>query len=118
MRLDPKNPMTRVLRTILGFEAITFGLAIPGMIQVSDRSLAASFGWTVPVILLALLAAGTLARPFGYPLAWLTQAAGMALGVLTPWMFWVGAAFAGLWWVTFVLGKRIAPGESASGARG
>lgn len=108
MRLDPANPMTRVLRMLLGFEAITFGLAIPGMIMVSERTPGLAFGVTGVVVLLALLAAGTLTRPFGYPLAWAVQLIGIALGVLTPMMYWMGAAFAALWWVTFLLGRRIA----------
>ena len=36
MRLDPTNPMGRVMLSILAFEAIMFGLAIAGMIQVSS----------------------------------------------------------------------------------
>ena len=43
MRLVPTNPMNRVLAAILAFEAICCGLAIPGMIQVSDVSLSLAF---------------------------------------------------------------------------
>ena len=46
-------------------------------------------------------------RPVGYPLGWLTQAAGIALGVLTPWMYGMGAVFALLWVATMVLGRRL-----------
>jgi hypothetical protein len=31
----------------------------------------------------------------------------IGLGVLTPWMYWLGGMFALLWVVSFVLGRRI-----------
>lgn len=107
MRLDPANPMIRVLRMTLGFEAIVFGLAIAVMIQLSDQPPWLAFAATGVVMLLAILAAGTIKRPVGFVLAWLTQLSGIALGVLTYWMYWVGAGFASLFWVIFLLGKRL-----------
>ena len=56
---------------------------------------------------LAIVAGGSLRRPYGWPLAWLTQVVAIALGLLTPWMYGVGAMFALLFVVEFVLGKRI-----------
>jgi hypothetical protein len=57
--------------------------------------------------LLALVAAGLLRKPLGYPVGWVAQLAGVLLGLLTPAMFVVGAMFAALWVVSFVLGKRL-----------
>ena len=107
MRLVAGNPMTRVLRAILGFEAVVYALSVAGMIQVSGLAVTSSFAIGLGAAALALLSAGVLARPFGYPLAWITQAVGIALGFATDMMFWVGGMFALLWTMTFVLGRRI-----------
>lgn len=107
MTLSPKNPMRVVLLSILLFEFILFGLAVPVMILISGvPGLTAGLSGGAAA-LLALAAAGLLRRPLGYPLGWLTQLAGLALGVLTSPMFIVGGLFAGLWVVSFVLGKRL-----------
>jgi membrane protein implicated in regulation of membrane protease activity len=43
----------------------------------------------------------------GYILGWAAQLAGLALGFLTATMFIVGALFAAVWVLSFVLGKRL-----------
>ena len=105
--LTPKNPMRVVLLSVLLFEVIVFALAIPVMILVSDVDPlpAALLGSGSAV--LALVAAGLLRKPLGYPIGWLAQLAGLLLGLLTPSMFVVGGMFAALWVVSFVLGKRL-----------
>ncbi|MFT3862462.1 DUF4233 domain-containing protein [Micropruina sp.] len=103
----PTNPMNRVLAAILGFEAICCGLAVPGMIQVSSVSLALAFSAGGLALLLCLTAAGTLRRPFGWVLAWLAQAACVALGFVVEMMFAVGGMFLVLFVITFALGKRL-----------
>ena len=107
LRLSARNPMRVVLLSVLLFEFIVYGLSIPVMILVSHvpAGMAAGFGSGAAV--LALVAAGTLRRPSGYPVGWLTQVAGVALGLLTPSMVVVGLMFAALWVVSFVLGKRL-----------
>lgn len=109
MTLPPGNPMIRVLQVFLILDVIVFALVIPGMIQVSDRSLAVSFISGGVAIVLALAAAGTLHRGrIGFALGWLTQLVGLLLGLLTPFQFITGGVFALLWVTTFVLGKRLA----------
>ena len=107
MRLAASNPMGRAMLSILAFEAIVFGLAIPGMIQVSDVSVGTAFALGLGAAALAVLAAALLRRPPGYPLGWLTQLVAIALGLATPMMFAVGGMFTLLWVVCFVLGRRI-----------
>ncbi|MGC3992883.1 MAG: DUF4233 domain-containing protein [Propionicimonas sp.] len=99
--------MGRVMLSILAFEAIVFGLAIAGMIQVSDVPVTTAFLLGAGAAVLALLAAAMLRTPAGYPLGWLTQVVAIALGLATPMMFAVGGMFALLWVVCFVLGRRI-----------
>jgi hypothetical protein len=106
--LPAGNPMIRVLQVFLILDVIVFALVIPGMIQVSDRSLLVSMVSGGVAIVVALAAAGTIHRGrLGFALGWLTQLLGLALGLLTPFQFITGAVFALLWVVTFVLGKRL-----------
>ena len=103
--LSAGNPMRVVLMTVLIFEVVAFGLAIPVMIFVSNVPAAAAAGGVTA--LLAVVAAGLLRSPVGYVLGWLTQLAGLALGLLTPTMFIVGTLFAAVWVLAFALGKRL-----------
>jgi hypothetical protein len=105
--LSPGNPMRIVLMTVLIFEVIVFGLAIPVMISVSNVPAAAAAGFAGGAAVLALVAAGLLRSRVGYVLGWLVQLAGLALGLLTTSMFIVGAILAGVWLLAFVLGKRL-----------
>lgn len=105
--LTPRNPMRVVLLSTLLFEVLLFALSIPVMILVSDAPPLAAALYGSGAAVLALVAAGLLRKPIGYPLGWLAQPAGILLGFLTPAMFVVGAMFAALWVVSFVLGKRL-----------
>lgn len=112
MRLGVTNPMNRALRALLAFEAVCFGLAIPGMIQVSGVPLGSAFALGAAAAVLALAASGTLKRDVGWWLAWLTQLIGVALGLATAMMYGVGGMFALLWVTAFVLGRRLEPRSS------
>jgi hypothetical protein len=105
--LSPSNPMRVVLMTVLIFEVIVYGLAVPVMIFISEVPGAAAGGFGGGTAVLALVAAGMLRSQVGYVLGWLTQFAGLALGLLTPTMFIVGTLFAAVWVLAFVLGKRL-----------
>ena len=105
--LSPGNPMRVVLMTVLIFEVIVYGLAVPVMIFISNVPGAAAGGFGGVTAVLAVVAAGLLRSQVGYVLGWLTQFAGLALGLLTPTMFIVGALFAAVWVLAFVLGKRL-----------
>jgi hypothetical protein len=107
LTLTPKNPMRVVLLSVLLFEVIVFALAIPVMILVSHVAGAPAALLGSGAALLALVAAGLLRKPLGYPIGWVAQLAGILLGLLTPAMFIVGGMFAALWVLSFVLGKRL-----------
>jgi Protein of unknown function (DUF4233) len=112
--LEAGNPMRVVLMTVLIFEVIVFGLAIPVMIFISEVPAAAAAGFVAATATLALVAAALLRTPLGYILGWLVQLAGLALGLLTTTMFIVGAVFAAVWVLAFVLGKRLDSRTEAS----
>jgi hypothetical protein len=105
--LSAGNPMRVVLMTVLIFEMIVFGLAIPVMIFISNVPAAAAAGLGGGAAVLALVAAGLLRSRVGYVLGWLTQLGGLALGFLTTLMFVVGIMLAAVWVLAFVLGKRL-----------
>jgi hypothetical protein len=113
--LSARNPMRSVLLAILLFEAIVFGLAVPVMIFNSDVPPGLAGGLGGAAALLALISAGMLRKPAGYVLGWLTQFAGLALGILTVTMIFVGALFTGLWVLSFVLGKRLDAAQPSQG---
>jgi hypothetical protein len=105
--LSAGNPMRVVLQTVLIFEVIVFGLAIPVMILISGVPAAAAAGFVSGAALLALVAAGLLRSQAGYVLGWLAQLAGLALGFLTATMFVVGALVTAIWVMSFLMGKRL-----------
>ena len=105
--LSSGNPMRVVLMTVLIFEMIVFGLAIPVMIFISGVSALAAGLLGGAAALLAMVAAALLRSRVGYVLGWIAQLAGLALGLLTAMMFIVGTLFAAVWVLTFVLGKRL-----------
>jgi hypothetical protein len=99
--------MRSVLMTLLIFEVMVFGLAVPVMIFLGSVSGATAALLGGGAALLALVAAALLRRPAGYLLGWVTQLAGVALGFVTSSMFAIGGLFLLLWVVSFVLGKRL-----------
>ncbi|MBN9106714.1 MAG: DUF4233 domain-containing protein [Propionibacteriaceae bacterium] len=118
MRLDPQNPMGRVMLSILVFEAVVCGLAIAGMIQVEAMPAVTSALLGGGAAALALLSAGLLRTPVGYPVGWLTQVVVIGLGFATPMMFAVGGMFGLLWVLVFVLGRRIERSRLSTGGGG
>ena len=107
LSLSARNPMRTAVRSVLIFEVIVFGLAVPVMILVSHVPAALAGGLAGGAALLAAVAAGLLRTPFGYPIGWLTQLAGVTLGLLTPTMFVAGGLFLGVWLLSFILGKKL-----------
>lgn len=105
--LSPDNPMRTPLAAALFAEVVVFGLAIPGMILVSSIPVSTAVALGGVCALLALVSALGLRRGWGYPLGWITQAAGILLGLATPMMYLVGAIFAVVWVASYVMGRRL-----------
>lgn len=103
-----KRSMKRTLcAAILSLEAIVLFLTGVVTIGTTDLGAARSVLLGVGLALLCVLVAGTLGRRGGYALGWLVQVVSVALGVVVPVMFFVGALFAVLWATAYVLGERI-----------
>jgi Protein of unknown function (DUF4233) len=101
--------MRRLCATVLIFEAIVIGLAIPVAITIEHEphlSAGVAGGALAGV---AVLLAAVVGRPGqGWALAAgsLLQAAMIAAGLVVPAMFVLGAIFAALWAVAIWLGRR------------
>jgi hypothetical protein len=101
--------MRRLCATVLIFEAIVIGLAIPVAITIEHESrlLAGVTGGVLAGI--AVLLAAVVGRPGqGWALAAgsLLQLGMIAAGLVVPAMYAVGAVFAALWAVAIWLGLR------------
>jgi hypothetical protein len=92
---------------VLCLEAITLGLTTPVMISVSDVDTGTALGIGLGLMVVCLLLAGMLRGEWAYGLGWAVQLAAVALGVLVPLMFLLGAIFALLWGTAYFLGRTI-----------
>jgi hypothetical protein len=101
--------MRRLCATVLVFEAIVVGLAIPVAITIEHESRVAAGVAGGVLAGIAVLLAAVVGRPGqGWALVAgsVLQAAVIAAGLMVPAMFALGALFAALWAVAIWLGVR------------
>jgi hypothetical protein len=95
--------------SVLAIEAIVVFLATSLAASngsVSNTALAWAVGLTLVVLL--LLAIGTLRRPWGLTAGWILQAAVLATSLVVGWtMLVVGGVFVVLWWLAIHNGSRV-----------
>lgn len=96
--------------SVLTMEAMVVGFALLIAKDLSSNSQFPAGLVGAGIALLAVLAAGTLKRRFGWWLGWLVQLGVLSLGFAVPLMFLLGALFAGLWIAAIVVGRK---GEQA-----
>ncbi len=108
--------MRGMCAAMLFFEAIVLGLATPVMIAVEDVDTATALTIGLGLAASALVVAGLLRWPWAYYLGHVLQAAAIALGLLVPIMFFVGAMVAALWFAAYFLGRRIEADKAARAA--
>jgi hypothetical protein len=101
--------MRRLCATVLIFEAIVIGLAIPVAITIEHESHQAAGVAGGVLAAIAVLLAAVVGRPGqGWALAAgsVLQVAVIAAGIVVPAMFVLGTIFAALWAVAIWLGLR------------
>lgn len=95
--------------SVLGIEAIVVLLATSLATSngsVSDTALAWAVGLALMVLL--LVAIGTLRRPWGLTVGWILQAVVLATSLVVGWtMLVVGGIFVVLWWLAIHNGSRV-----------
>ncbi len=94
---------------VLGIEAVVVLLATS--LATSDGSVAnTTVAWIAGLllILLLVLAIGTLRRPWGLTVGWILQALVLASAIVVGWtMLVVGGIFVILWWLAIHNGSRV-----------
>jgi Protein of unknown function (DUF4233) len=101
--------MRRLCATVLIFEAIVIGLAIPVAITIEHEPHAAAgvAGGVLAAIAVMLAAVvGRAGQGWALVAGSVLQVAVIAVGVVVPAMFVLGAIFAALWAVAIWLGLR------------
>jgi hypothetical protein len=86
-----------------------FVIGFAGLVAMKTSGLSMGTVWTVCGVAMALcvLLCGMLTRPGGVPVGWALQIGLVASGLVVPTMYFLGAAFAGLWWASVHFGRRI-----------
>lgn len=105
----------KVLATsVLVFEAVVMGLFMPVAYFTGQLASGATALWIGGgLVLLCIVAAAMVRRPFGIAFGTVVQVLVVACGLLVPMMFLVGGVFAALWWAAIYFGRR---GDAASAA--
>ena len=110
--------MRGMCAAMLTFEAIVLALSIPVMISVEDVDTSLALGLGLGLAALCLLTASLLRHAWAYGLGHAIQAAAVGLGFLVPIMFFVGAMFAALWALAYLLGRKIEADRARWAAEG
>lgn len=92
--------------TLIG-EALVIGLA--GLVAMKLPGYSAAEVWEVcgTAMVVSLLLCAVVTRPGGIAVGWVLQAGLIASGAVVPMMFFLGAAFAALWWAAVHFGRKI-----------
>ena len=93
--------ITLLLEAVLVFFVVmaAYGLKVlpPGAV----------FGGGVLLVVLLIVAGRLVGRPAGIWLGWVLQVALIAIGILLPLMYFIGAIFAFIWIYCFITGRRL-----------
>lgn len=93
--------------TILVCEALVVVFALLVAKDLSHVSTGVLVGVGGGIALACLLLSGLLRRPWAYVAGTVLQVAVLLLGFVVPAMFLLGVIFAGLWFVSLVLARRV-----------
>lgn len=101
---------------ILTLEAVAFGLVTPVLLNLTDIATGLGLLIGLGLVVVCLLLAGMLRRPWGYAAAHVVQGLVIGLGFIVPMMFVVGGLFALLWFTAYWLGGKIEREKAAAWA--
>lgn len=93
--------------TMLMLEAIVLGLSTPAMINVASVPVGTALWVGLGLTVACIVVAGMLRRAWAFYIGWAIQGAALALGLVVPMMFLLGAIFLALWAGAFFLGGKI-----------
>ena len=98
--------MRALTSSVLAFEIIVVILFIPAAIQESSMSLSNLIFISLGLILLSIMAMGTIKKKYGILIGYLVQIFLILLGFLVNWMFILGLIFLGLWIMALKISRR------------
>ena len=98
--------MRTLCASVLFFEAVIAGLAIPAGLALTDHHHGVILWGGLALFFGLLLSAGLLRTSAGYVLGSALQVVLVASGFVLPAMFFLGLVFGGLWILAIVLARR------------
>lgn len=101
--------------SVLVFEAIVVGLAVPAALALTDTDPAVIGWWLGGAAVAGLVIAGLLGYRVGFVLGSVLQVVVVASGLVLPAMFFMGGLFALLWVAALYFGHKA---ETVRAARG
>lgn len=102
-----KSAQRQLSATMLALQAVVLGLTTPVMVSVAGVPVGTALAVGLGLAVTCVVVAGMLRRPWAYYLGWLIQVASIALGVVVPMMFILGAIFLALWAGAYFVGAKI-----------
>ena len=102
-----RAPKRALCAAMLTLEAVVLALSVPVMILVEDVDTGIAVGLGIGLAVLCVLTAGLLRRPWAYLVGHALQVGVICLGFVVPVMFLVGAMFAALWALAYLVGRKI-----------
>lgn len=100
--------------SVLIFQAIVIGLAIPVAINVSDQNSGLALTIGLVLVLAAVVVAGSMKRSWAVPAGWAIQAVTILTGIVVPTMLILGPIFAVLWYAALKLGRQVDEAKAAA----
>lgn len=101
---------------VLGFELIVVFLGALVLFGLQSLPAAVALGGGALLVVLMLIALGTLRSSVGIVLGWFVQLVVVAAGFLVPAFFIVGAIFTAMWAYCMIVGARIDRNKKAANA--
>ena len=102
-----RSPRRGMCAAVLCLEAIVVALTTPVMVTLHDVPVATALAAGLGLAVACLLLAGMLRSEAAYVVGWVLQVGAIALGLIVPLMFFLGALFAVLWAAAYLLGRKI-----------
>lgn len=109
-----RSPRRGMCAAVLALEGIVVALTTPVMIAVSGVPVGTALLVGLGVAVACLVLAGLLRSEAAYLAGWVVQGAAIAIGLVVPMMFFLGAVFALLWGTAYFLGRRIERDRAAA----
>ena len=102
-----KSATESLLSIALGLEAVLVFFVVLVVFGLKLLLVGAVFGGGAALFVLLLAASRLVRYPWGVWLGWVLQAVLVALGILLPLMYFIGAVFLAIWIYCFVMGRRL-----------